>query len=372
MTTAAVTASASDATLIAAVRVGDPAAYGFLYERHSAAARSAARKLVRTAADTDDVVAETFARVLSAIRTGAGPVDAFRPYLVTSVRHVAFDHLRGQRSQVPTDETDLPDPGGPLVDIAVESLERSLVARAFRSLPERWSAVLWHTEVEQAKPAEVATLLGLTPNGVAALSYRAREGLRQAYLQLHLSARAKRSASRAPEARRPRARADVAGATHELVDAHLSGCADADARPVVTINEGARTLAPVFLGGALAGAGAHGAGARRGGGAGAHRRGRAARGRARAQAHGAGAAAAAHGAGAGAARGSAHGAGAGAAVASPPTAGGGAGARAPRGPVPEGTWARLAGWALRHRPVVQIAVGLAATAADPGSTVPSP
>ena len=37
-----------------------------------------------------------------------------------------------------------------------------------------------------AEPAEIAPILGLTANGVAALSYRAREGLRQAYLQQHL------------------------------------------------------------------------------------------------------------------------------------------------------------------------------------------
>jgi DNA-directed RNA polymerase specialized sigma24 family protein len=43
-------------------------------------------------------------------------------------------------------------------------------------LPERWQAVLWHTEIEGSRPAEVASLLGLTANGVAALGYRAREG----------------------------------------------------------------------------------------------------------------------------------------------------------------------------------------------------
>ena len=59
-----------------------------------------------------------------------------------------------------------------------------MIARAFASLPERWQAVLWHTEIEGARPADVAPLLGLTANGVAALAYRAREGLRQAYLQM--------------------------------------------------------------------------------------------------------------------------------------------------------------------------------------------
>ncbi|HEY7627609.1 MAG TPA: zf-HC2 domain-containing protein, partial [Ilumatobacteraceae bacterium] len=57
---------------------------------------------------------------------------------------------------------------------------------AFATLPERWQLVLWHTEVEGRAPKEVAPLIGLEPNAVAALAYRAREGLRQAYLQAHL------------------------------------------------------------------------------------------------------------------------------------------------------------------------------------------
>jgi DNA-directed RNA polymerase specialized sigma24 family protein len=102
------------------------------------------------------------------------------------VRRVAFDHAKGQRTQIPTDDADL-DEAEPFVDAAEASLERSLVAQAFASLPERWQAVLWYTEVEQARPAEVALLLGISPNSVAALRYRAREGLRQAYLQAHVS-----------------------------------------------------------------------------------------------------------------------------------------------------------------------------------------
>jgi hypothetical protein len=72
-------------------------------------------------------------------------------------------------------------------DPTVTGFESVAAAQAFAALPERWQAVLWHTEVEGEKPAQVAPLLGLTPNGVSALAYRAREGLRQAYLQQHLA-----------------------------------------------------------------------------------------------------------------------------------------------------------------------------------------
>ncbi|WP_409201810.1 zf-HC2 domain-containing protein [Microbacterium testaceum] len=66
--------------------------------------------------------------------------------------------------------------------------DQSLAAHSFRSLPARWQEVLWYSEVEQMKPAEIAPLLGMRPNAVAALAVRAREGLRQGWIQAHLRA----------------------------------------------------------------------------------------------------------------------------------------------------------------------------------------
>ena len=177
----------SDADLIAAGRAGDAAAYDSLYRRHVAAAHGLARQLVRNRAEADDVVAETFAKILDLLHRGGGPDDAFRPYLLTAVRRAAYDRHRAERRQLVTDEMEAFDRGVPSADPAVADLERTIVARAFASLPERWQAVLWHTEIEGARPADMAPLLGLTANSVAALAYRAREGLRQAYLQMHLS-----------------------------------------------------------------------------------------------------------------------------------------------------------------------------------------
>ena len=258
---AVVVTTASDAELIAAARAGDAKAYGALYERHAEAAKRLARQIVRRPADVDDVVAETFAKVLSALRRGAGPSEAFRPYLLTAVRRVAFDHVRGQREQIPTDEADLPDPGEPFIDPALASLERSLVARAFRSLPERWSAVLWHTEIEQARAAEVALLLGITPNGVAALSYRAREGLRQAYLQMHLSSRAREECVPVAGKLGAHVRGGLSSREAYRVDSHLRGCGDCLAAhaELTSINGALRNvLGPAVLGGQTAAYLAHG------------------------------------------------------------------------------------------------------------------
>ena len=256
----AVTAASSDAELITAVRSGDADAYGILYQRHAHAARRVARHITPSPADVDDVVAETFVRVLAAIRRGGGPAEAFRPYLVTAARRVALDHLRAQRTQVPTDDAELPDPGEPFADPAEASFERSLVSRAYSALPERWSAVLWHTEIERARPAEVALLLGISPNSVAALRYRAREGLRQAYLQMHLS-----SARPQCQPAAGKLGAYVRGALSRRdareVHGHLSQCGDCTAAhaELVAINQTIRgVLAPAVLGGQAAAYLAHG------------------------------------------------------------------------------------------------------------------
>ena len=57
----------------------------------------------------------------------------------------------------------------------------------FPALPERCESVLCHTAVEGLDPHEVAPIFGLTANGVAALSYRARMGLRKVWLQAQVS-----------------------------------------------------------------------------------------------------------------------------------------------------------------------------------------
>jgi RNA polymerase sigma factor (sigma-70 family) len=182
-----VPAADTDTDLMAAVRAGDTEAYGTLYERHAAAARSLAYALARDESEADDLVAETFAKVLATLRAGRGPLVAFRAYLHTTLRHVCYHRARRDRRLEFTDDLSRYDPGEPFLDPALDQLERTYAARAFRQLPARWRNVLWHLEVEGASPAEIAPMLGLTPNAVAVLAHRAREGLRRLYLQQHVA-----------------------------------------------------------------------------------------------------------------------------------------------------------------------------------------
>src|SRR3954452_19970728 len=175
-----------DAELIAAVRGGDLDAYGELFARHVDAARRLARQLAGPA-DADDLVSDAFTKVLTVLQRGGGPDIAFRAYLLTAVRRLHVDRIRNQARLTSSDDMSEFDPGVPFRDTAVEQFESAAAAKAFASLPERWQLVLWHLEVEGQSPAEIAPLLGMTPNSVSALAYRAREGLRQAFLSAHLA-----------------------------------------------------------------------------------------------------------------------------------------------------------------------------------------
>ena len=175
--------SPGDADLISAVRSGDADAYGELFSRHVEAARRLGRQLV-AGPDVDDLVAEAFAKVFVVLRRGGGPDLAFRAYLLTAVRRLHVDRIRAARRLQTTDDLTPFDPGIPFRDTAIEGFENATAARAFASLPERWQLVLWHTEVEGQKPADVGLLLGMSANSVSALAYRAREGLRQAFLSM--------------------------------------------------------------------------------------------------------------------------------------------------------------------------------------------
>lgn len=174
----------SDAELISAVRGGDSEAYGELFTRHAESARRLARQLTAPS-DVEDLVGEAFAKVLVIMQRGGGPDLAFRAYLLSAVRTLFVDSVRRAARIRPTDDLTPFDHGVPFTDTAVGGFESRAAARAFDSLPERWQLVLWHTEVEGRKPAEVADLLGMSANSVSALAYRAREGLRQAFLTMH-------------------------------------------------------------------------------------------------------------------------------------------------------------------------------------------
>ncbi len=245
----------SDAELISRVRGGDVAAYGELFSRHVEAARRLGRQLVR-GPDVDDLVSDAFAKTLSVLQNGGGPDVAFRAYLLTSLRRLHVDKIRAGKKVQPAEDMTLFDVGEPFRDTAVANFENGAAAKAFASLPERWQLVLWHLEVEGQKPADIAPLLGMTPNSVSALAYRAREGLRQAFLTMHLADTPTDQCRWVNEHLGAYVRKGLSKRDTTKVEDHLEGCRRCTAMylELDEVNSNlAGIIAPLLLGAAAAG-----------------------------------------------------------------------------------------------------------------------
>ncbi|MEV7562498.1 sigma-70 family RNA polymerase sigma factor [Streptomyces sp. NPDC089795] len=200
-----------------------------VFARHHPSVLAYARTCCRDMATAQDLAAEAFARTYRAIAWGAGPEYAWRPYLLTCVRRLAATWAReSARTRLSDDfeewAAQLSD-GQDTEDAVFSAEEGSLVLHAYRSLPERWQAVLWHSVVEDEAAAETAARLGISAGGVGSLVARAREGLREAYLRAHLDRTASDECKHyggqiAARLRRPGKRL-----TRDL-SRHLQGCDD--------------------------------------------------------------------------------------------------------------------------------------------------
>ena len=218
----------SDSELVLQARQGDRRSFGTLYLRHHDAAWRVACAAAGSPTDAEDAVAEGFAKVFAALPRIVDRDLAFRPYLLACVRNAAVDRHRRTRKLDLRDE--VPEraavAAGEPDEIVLADLERNLVGEALRSLPERWRTVLWLTEVEGMTPTEVSSVIGIKPNAVAALSYRAREGLREAYLQAHVRAEARADCRYTVDRLSAYVRNELADREREKVQAHLDGCAN--------------------------------------------------------------------------------------------------------------------------------------------------
>ncbi len=215
----------SDARLIAEFRQGDGGAGGLLFRRHAEPLRRVAAGWVNQPAERDDLVAEAFSCVLAVLRAGGGPRENLRPYLVVTMRNLAarWSRYRGRvepHAVVPgVGEAEGAD------DLALRRSTDELVRSAFHTLPVRWRMVLWSTVAEGRTAAELAPVLGVSPNGVAALACRAREGLRQAYLRAQQSpVTGERSCSQARRQFGSWLRGELPEGRSESIAAHVAVC----------------------------------------------------------------------------------------------------------------------------------------------------
>ncbi len=245
----------SDTELLNLSRRGDSAAFGVLWERHRLAGIVAARNIASTL-DPDDLVSDAYLKIFELVRDGRGPTGAFRPYLYKVISSVAADTYRSPEHSN-SDLTEVPDltEAGPWEDGAFDI---NAAARAFESLPERWQAALWYSEVEGLAPRQIAPILGMSANAVSALSARAKEGLQSAWVETHINMQLADEACGTTRSHLQRYQlGKLTSRRSREVAAHLEtcdSCAAAAAEFKILNKQLALVLATIFLGGAPAAA----------------------------------------------------------------------------------------------------------------------
>jgi RNA polymerase sigma factor (sigma-70 family) len=183
--------SGPDGTLLDDARNGSVEAFEQLFRDNQPLGVSKAFRVVRDRAVAEEIAAEAFTNVYAAMANGLGPRTTFRGYYLSAVQNVAINSVRraSNRFELSVGDIDVHlrgdgDVEDPIEAIHDDSLDVSQRVQAvLDSMPARWRMVLQWSEEDGGSAQELAARLGMSPNAVAALTYRARNAFREAYLE---------------------------------------------------------------------------------------------------------------------------------------------------------------------------------------------
>jgi RNA polymerase sigma factor (sigma-70 family) len=169
----------TDGALVAACAVGDGAALGALFDRHSRAVYRFASRLSGVAAvDLDDLVSATFLEACRSARAFRGGSSA-RTWLFGIAVNVVRHHVRAdvRRRDFLRDYRRLPlaEPGDRPDDAAERHQLLARLEAGLRGLPEDLQVAFVMCDVEEVSCAEAARALGWREGTVWKRLHRARK-----------------------------------------------------------------------------------------------------------------------------------------------------------------------------------------------------
>lgn len=152
-----------------------------LVEEYSATLYRVAYSVTRNAADAEDVVQETFLRVLRHLNK-LGEVRDYRVWLVRIAWNLVLDRKRRAKSRPQTDDFEDVARILPATDLSAERL--AITAQRYAhilglidTLPVREREVLLLSAVKELSTVEIALVLKTTESTIRSRLYRARHAL---------------------------------------------------------------------------------------------------------------------------------------------------------------------------------------------------
>jgi len=166
-----------ESRLLQGARAFDPDCLAELYDRHSPELYAYAWRLLGDTHLAEDCTAETFARLLAALRAGGGPTDHLRAYLYRTAHNWATDHYRRNPPADLSEQLPAGDP--PPEALAVQAQrQRRMRAALLRLTPEQRQVILLRF-YQGLDPAETAAALGRPAGAIKSLQHRALAALRR-------------------------------------------------------------------------------------------------------------------------------------------------------------------------------------------------
>jgi RNA polymerase sigma-70 factor (ECF subfamily) len=152
-----------------------------LVEEYSATLYRVAYSVTRNAADAEDVVQETFLRVLRHLNK-LGEVRDYRVWLVRIAWNLVLDRKRRAKSRPQTDDFEEVARVLPATDLSAERLaitgqRYAHILGLIDTLPAREREVLLLSAVKELSTVEIALVLKTTESTIRSRLYRARHAL---------------------------------------------------------------------------------------------------------------------------------------------------------------------------------------------------
>jgi RNA polymerase sigma-70 factor, ECF subfamily len=181
----------TDLELVQRYLKGDSAAFETVFQRYHAQLRSACLRTIGDDAGADDMVQETFYRVLRSLDR-LDTDSNFAAWVHRIAANVCTDEVRRRQRRLKREATGddsdvilrVPDTnvaGQPELALELQRLRR-LIWQVSRKLPERQRMVLAMRELEGKPYASIARVMGISESAVETLLHRARRRFREEFL----------------------------------------------------------------------------------------------------------------------------------------------------------------------------------------------
>ena len=172
--------------LVERVRQNDLTAFERLYHLTKEDAARTLYHLVGPRADVEDLLQETYLRLLKAVKSFRGEAR-FRTFLYRVCANVALSHLRWRRRRPEDVMAELPEQVSPAAgpeDEALRAQAMRLVQAALEGLTAKKRIVFVYHDLCGMGPEEIAQAVGTSPNTVRSRLHHARLEFNEAMQRL--------------------------------------------------------------------------------------------------------------------------------------------------------------------------------------------